>query len=86
MSVCVCLCLCVFACACIFFSQIYTKERYSEDRFFVPVFCVYLQVPYDVYVDNIIVKDVVQEVKIERIIFEEVEVPVDRCMYVYAWV
>ena len=64
----------------------YTEERYSDDRFFIPVFCVYLQVPYDVYVDNIIVKDVVQEVKIERIIFEEVEVPVDRCMYVYAWV
>ena len=84
------MCVCVGVCVCllvrVFFFQIYTGERYSEDRFCMPVFCVYLQVPYEVYVDNIIVKDVVQEVKIERIIFEEVEVPVDRCMYVYSCV
>jgi len=37
-----------------------------------------VKVPFDVYVDNIVVKEVVQEVEIERLVVKEVEVPVDR--------
>jgi hypothetical protein len=38
-----------------------------------------VHVPFDVYVDNIVVKEVVQEVEIERLVIKEVEVPIDRC-------
>ena len=37
-----------------------------------------VQVPFDVYVDNIVVREVPQEVEMERLILKEVEVPVEK--------
>jgi hypothetical protein len=37
-----------------------------------------VKVPFDVYVDNIVTKEVIKQVEIERPIFKEVEVPVER--------
>jgi hypothetical protein len=38
-----------------------------------------VHVPFDVYVDNIVVKEVEQVVEIERFVVKEVEVPIERC-------
>jgi hypothetical protein len=38
-----------------------------------------VHVPFDVYVDNIVVKEVEQVVEIERLVVKEVEVPIERC-------